>query len=231
MKIYEDDTRMLVVTGIPGAHALSVNRKTGPMAQAWVLPVDHPPTAPAGQAASCGSCPLSPVNKGGCYVITGQAPLSVFKTYVDAPVTPLRKVPKMPLGLRITAWGEPSFIPLEVWGQLLAKATFHTGYTHQWRDLDPQRWGFLMASVETEAEAEAAWTMGWRTFRILPENHQALATNEEVMCPTVRGDSSCYQCRACCGTRSATRSIVIPVHGSQRKRAVDIIEAKEDKET
>lgn len=222
MKIYEDSQVALVITGVPRVHALSTNRKTGPMAQAWVLPRRDPPTHPRGQNRACGSCPLSPANNGGCYVVAGQAPLAVWRKYVLGE-EPVCGVPDMPLGVRVTAWGDPAMVPLEMWEQVLSRAAFHTGYTHQWRGLDPLDWGWLMASVESVEDAELAWELGWRTFRIMEPDEKPDRSNEAV-CPSVNGDIQCFNCGLCCGTRQNKRSIAIPVHGSQ---AVKVFRRKE----
>lgn len=213
MKVYEDNKRMLVITGVPGRHSISRNPKTGPMAQCWVLPRQLPPVEPKGMELSCGDCPLSPHNNGGCYVVLARAPLAVWKRYHALDVEP--PPPRFPLGLRITAFGDPAFLPLELWEDLISRAEFYTGYTHQWKSLDASAWGrFLMASVESVEDARKARSQGWRTFRIMASN-QARLDEGEVLCRNVVKSVTCSACRLCDGTHV---SVAIGVHGARASR-------------
>jgi hypothetical protein len=65
---------------------------------------------------------------------------------------------------------------------------------------------FLMASCETRADAELAWEMGWRTYRIADAPGVG-----EIQCPSLRG-VSCFDCRLCAGTSKPAKSITIPKH-------------------
>jgi len=67
-----------------GANASLMNTKTGRMAQLWILRPNQPPTdaqATGADAAVCGNCPLRPALGGGCYVVTAQAPQSVWRSW------------------------------------------------------------------------------------------------------------------------------------------------------
>jgi hypothetical protein len=115
--------------------------------------------------------------------------------------------------LRITAYGDPSAVPYEVWENLLQYFTHHTGYTHQWRNLD-ERWSrFLIASCETPIHVVEATALGWSTFRVRTPDAPMLSA--ERQCPNITNPSiQCSNCRLCSGSNNEkTRHISIEVHG------------------
>jgi len=200
----------------------SENRGTGPMLQLWIL---DPEESPLGDRTTiCGSCPLQ---DGRCYVNWGQAPLSVWNKYKRGgyPVSKQISVETRGQKVRLGAAGEPAALPVRVLKALTKEATSWTGYTHAWKRFPSLR-RFLMASVETEAEAKEAWTKGWRTFRTTTLDKGAArpswgvmgSTQDrlEITCPKVFG-KQCFDCGACNGSQDNTdrrASIVIPVHGN-----------------
>jgi len=217
MKAWENDDIMLVITGIPGVHALSKNVKTGPMAQAWVLPKNKPPTHPLGQGAVCGDCPLSSSDNGGCYVLPFQAPNSVYRKYVDTKVVSIKDI-NLPLGLRVTAFGEAPLVPFNIWKKLLNKTPFHTGYTHMWRELDPAKWGFLMASVHSESEMEFANDLGWSAF-------STEQSKNAVLCINSSHGKTCFECGLCNGNHRANRvNVWVTPHGHGRRKVAELAE-------
>src|SRR6056297_2847329 len=104
----------------------SRNRKTGNMAQLWILPADRSPldALQAGENhGACGDCPLQGVYDGGagrmtgrvCYVNVGQAPAGVWRAFragrypryrrrVDAELLADRSI-------RLGAYGDPAALP------------------------------------------------------------------------------------------------------------------------
>lgn len=201
-----------IVALATGVDRLSENPKTGPMVQTWMLRQDlHPQEAvTTGEDYSiCGDCPL---RKDVCYVIVGQAPSMIWlkyqrghRVYATDTLTQFgaERV------IRIGAYGDPAAIPLSVWSALTQKAQAYVGYTHHWRWCDPNLKHYVMASVESEADADAAQSMGWKTFRVKLEQ-ESIRPNE-IMCPASTGSNiTCIQCLNCNGQH---KNAVINVHG------------------
>ena len=70
--------------------------------------------------------------------------------------------------IRFGSYGDPAMVPIDAWMDLLALASNHTGYTHQWRDPKKQAYkAFLMASVDTLQDIEDAKKTGWRQFAVV----------------------------------------------------------------
>lgn len=195
------------------------NAKTGPMPQVWFLCGDEEPHVArrnGNDVAICGGCPH---RRGSCYVVLHRAPLSVYRAWVagryGSGEEALRWLDyNRPRYVRVGAYGDPMSAPLVV-GQLARAVEPHggrlLGYTHQWRR--PTSNGFqpwLMASVDTPAEALRARSKGWRTFRVRLEGEPLDPT--EVLCAAERERSNCSACGACDGA-SARPSIVATVHG------------------
>ena len=93
-----------------------------------------------------------------------------------------------------------------------------TGYTHQWRKHTAYK-QWLMASVDSEAEAREAQADGWRTFRITPTSQKF---KNEIVCPSSEEagrKTTCDQCLLCNGSASkSTRNITIAAHGVGKKK-------------
>jgi len=119
----------------------------------------------------------------------------------------------IPRNLRAGAYGDPAFVPLTVWRALYgdgldwSTGTQGTGYTHQWRTCDPEYQRYLMASVQSLAEAVEAWALGWRTYRVDLEDTGP--QDGEITCPEQTLGISCDDCRLCGGTRKDAKNIVI----------------------
>lgn len=199
----------------------SSNRKTGPMAQTWILPrhVDPVTNVQLGHDSNvCLSCPLGPQSNGRpvCYVNIGQAPFSVWRAYQSGkyPALSLSDYPAVFAGrrIRLGAYGDPARIPLPIVRALASASDGWTGYTHAWRN--PVYRGlreYVMASCETPADVARAHSEGWRTFRVSQAGESPLPS--EIPCPSERG-VQCHDCRLCAGTSKPARSISIPVHGT-----------------
>jgi len=212
------------ITGIITGLAGSANRKTGAMAQLWILRADVSPIDAVKSGADssiCGGCPHRGIGtkKRTCYVNVGQAPGSIYRAYkrgrysVADPRMLLRALEGKQL--RLGAYGDPAALPPHVVQAVTQACAGWSGYTHQWRAADWLR-GYCMASVDSEAEAIKAQAAGWRTFRVAkPEDKPRLA--RESICPAAKeagAKLTCSQCMACCGANGRRGSIVIQAHGS-----------------
>lgn len=218
-----------IATGIEGN---SMNHKTGPMIQTWIIRSDVPPNdavTTGDDASVCGTCPLRGVTQTiangekvnrfrGCYVFVGQAPTRIFNSYRAMQYErgmPASRIAG--LAIRFGAYGDPCAVPIEIWEVLSREAKLWTGYTHQWRDdrfQDYQK--LLMASVESEAEAIEARGMGWRTFRVAVTGTPPAAG--EFHCPASSEEGyrkTCEECLACDGVngRGQRASVIIWPHG------------------
>jgi len=221
---------VIIATGINQG---STNRKTGAMVQTYILRSNVEPTAAVasgGDKSICGDCRHRGTRGKGrtCYVNVGQGPLGVYRAYRRGRYPGIRDYVGAVGGNRIVrlgTYGDPAAVPVYVWRQLLIGAKGHTGYTHQWRnvngrlpfaDLQVLR-GLCMASVDNDDEAHEAQALGWRTFRVAMDGDtfKYLSLNE-VLCPASEQAGkklTCSQCLACGGADGRKGSIYIPAHG------------------
>lgn len=209
-----------IVVIATGYASKSANSKTGDMIQTWILRSDiepHTAVKSGDDASVCGDCPLRGVNGKGrsCYVVTHQAPLSVYRafkrgSYREASFDEVRELSAGRM-VRIGSYGDPAAVPVHVWKLYTAKAKGWTGYTHQWKRSDDLQ-GLCMASADTEQDREQATAQGWRTFRVKTEDMPVL--KNETVCPATTVGLDCATCGACKGNASGNRgTIVIDVHG------------------
>lgn len=210
----------------------SRNVKTAAMSQVWIIRSDiDPMTANRTGAdyAICGNCQHrgkpskrnhGQADKRTCYVQIGQAPASVYRTYRNGryPVlTGHAAIAALGRGrkIRIGAYGDGTAVPSYIIDSLVSEAAMHTAYSHQasipGAAFDSARY---MQSVETEAQARAAWANGARTFRVIADMSEMVA-GREIACPSLIG-KHCADCGLCDGTAKhpKAKSIVIPVHGA-----------------
>lgn len=212
------DGTPLVLVITPRSH----NQKTGPMVQAWLLVRDQEPfeaLRTGADRAICGDC----VHRGGedrrtCYVSMFHGPRMIWRSLRTGgyPLVTGQAAAEAIAGesVRITAYGDPAFVPFEVWRTLLSRASGWAGYTHQWRTCDRRFQTLLMASVETEAEQRDAQRNGWRTFRARPIGAPLLAS--EFQCPASEEAghrTTCARCQLCRGAASPARSVTLQLHG------------------
>lgn len=210
-----------IVAILTGLGRPSKNAKTGPMAQLWILPLEEAPHVASREGRDqsvCGDCPRRrsvAASRGltKCYVRPHEAPRSVWVAWRQAPVdvgAACRALVATGRPLRLGAYGDPAALPVELLRQLTAAAVRWTGYTHAWRRF-PEVQPFVMASVDTEAEAAAAAAAGWRYFRAA-EDGQPLPG--EVLCPASGPvkRTTCARCGLCAGTSRPARSVYIPAH-------------------
>jgi hypothetical protein len=215
---------VVIATGLASE---SRNVKTGPMVQTWILLRDTPPiegAASGADSAICGGCSLRaqpPFTRRSCYVNVGWAPNNIWKAYKRGGARDARRDLRQPFEggvVRLGAYGDPAAAPAYVWHEVLAKARGWTGYTHQWYLPHAAGYrGFLMASVDSAEEAEAAQSWGWRTFRLRLAREELLASTREVVCPAsdeAGNKTTCAACRLCDGgVRRKAPSVAIIAHG------------------
>lgn len=204
----------------------SLNEKTGPMAQAWVLRSDIDPQkaiADGLDSSVCGSCVHRSGERNGrsCYVITWFGPLNVYKAFRGNkyPAVQSTAAAKYMNGrqLRITAYGDPAAVPADVWIDLVFDASGWTGYTQRWRECDVRLRKILMASTSSAEESEQANALGWRSYRARLSSEPLRA--DEIVCPASNEAghaATCADCGLCRGeSRHGAKSIAIVVHGQR----------------
>jgi len=219
------DAQPIFVAAIWGSR----NAKTGGMLQTYVLRADIDPrdASKLGEDVSvCGDCrhrgvpTLDPerrvAEKRSCYVQLGQGPLIVWNAYTQGKY-PLADTAhaRAELGagrtVRLGTYGDPAAVPHDVWRHLLTQAAGHTGYTHN--GASPE---LCMVSVDTPAEAQAAWASKYRTFRVIRDVSE-LQPSREVLCPASKEAgfrTTCHKCQLCTGTSTQAKSVAIVAHGA-----------------
>ena len=234
MILYEGPSQLTgdpIVLIATGANGTSLNHKTGPMVQTYILRRDLPPgdAIRSGQDnAICGECPLrgfvttiangEQVNRNrGCYVFVDQSIHTVWQAYRDGQYEPAHVDDLAGEFIRFGSYGDPVAVPLAIWALLADVSSGWTGYTHQWRlPISAEYRRFLMASVESDADAGLARTAGWRTFRVARAGEPL--SPGEFQCPASAEENhrkTCSQCRACDGARAQDQraSVRIFAHG------------------
>jgi hypothetical protein len=197
----------------------SANRKTGDMAQVWILREDINPIEADKTGADvsvCGSCPhrRNPAtNKRSCYVNLGQAPLAVWKAYKAGKYGRLSDLNPEHIqgrGIRWGAYGDPSLISPTLFHTINEHAKSWTGYTHQWREPWAQPFkGYFMASCDGMRDYLEASAHGWKCFSVAPVGQQGSGK----LCPaTVEGSKAqCLTCSLCSGDKT---DIWVEAHGT-----------------
>ena len=213
----------------------STNRKTGNMAQTYILHAEIDPITASRtgkDSAICGDC----VHRGqahngdkgqalnrSCYVTLAHGPLGKYKAY---------KAGKYPsesgnanlaaLGagqiIRLGTYGDPAAVPSWIWGSLLLDAAGHTAYTHGAINPMPQQ---IMTSADSLGQAQGAWARGERTFRVIADLAQI--TRQEVLCPASEEAgkrSTCESCKLCAGAGVKAKSVAIVAHGTSKRAAM-----------
>jgi hypothetical protein len=201
----------------------STNRKTGDMAQVFILREDINPVAAinTGEDYSiCGNCPhrKDALGQRSCYVNVGQGPNSVWKAYKRGAYSELNYL-ELALALknrriRWGAYGDPSVIDPGIVISLNAFATGHTGYTHQWREDFAQEFkGIFQASCDGFNDYLEATAHGWKTFVVVNKNVTPIYAKQ---CPATvdNSEAQCITCKLCDG---AKRDIFVHAHGTGSK--------------
>jgi len=219
------DGRPIVVIAT-GYTDQSANTKTGAMIQTWIMRSDlepHQAIKTGDDSSVCGDCPLRGVNGKGrsCYVVTHQAPLSVYRAfkrgaYAEASLAQIKELSTGKM-VRLGSYGDPAAVPVHIWKMYTTAAKGWTGYTHQWRHSNVLQ-GLCMASADTAADRELAVSQGWRTFRVKTADMPVMK-NERV-CPATTVGLDCATCGSCKGAASGNvGTIVIDVHGGSAAKA------------
>jgi len=215
-----------MLTGEPVVAILTLktsNRKTGNMAQVWIIASGDLNPVELSQAkldsSICGNCPHKQSSGGACYVNIGQAPLAVYKAYKRGryPAFVASEHGHYLTGrkLRLGAYGDPAAVPFDVMNDLTKLALGHTGYTHQAANIgfDSRYASICMVSADTPKQAAKYQKLGAKTFRVALAG-DSLADNE-VECLADSEGLTCNDCGLCDGTKS---NVAITVHGSRSKR-------------
>jgi hypothetical protein len=227
------DGAPIVVVFLPS----STNRKTGDMAQTYILRSDMPPmdAARSGADASiCGGC----VHRGkvvdgknvgrSCYVTLFQGPRSVYDAfargvYMDLASTAAKSndeirddaIAEIGAGqlIRLGTYGDPAAVPVRVWDVLLSRARGHTGYTHQWKA--PRLRAvtkYCQASCDSATDVEKAKDLGLGIFYVMPQDSSL--PDGFWRCPAsveMGHKKTCADCLMCDGNGNY---IAIDAHGS-----------------
>jgi hypothetical protein len=209
-----------IVTGIGRP---SKNQKTGVMSQCWFIRSDIDPFSALHCGADesvCGDCPMRGTTESGtcrervCYVNVAKCVSNVFgalkRRSYDTPVAVASAVADY-RPTRLGAYGEPTAAPIEALLPIIGKAG-RTGYTHRWRECDPEWRGYIMASVDTPAARVEARNAGWRTFRMRLASEPLV--RGEIACPASSeggAKRTCADCLLCKGGRGP--GVAIIAHG------------------
>ena len=212
----------------------SSNRKTGDMAQVWILREDINPVEAVNTGADesiCGNCPHRKQADGSrsCYVNVGQAPNSVWKSYkrgryvdlTDPEIMAETNLSVLLNGRKIRwgAYGDPAIIDPDVVSEFNLYAAGHTGYTHAWRHPWAQ-WckGVFQASCDGMADYLDASAHGWKTFAVVPQGAQSYSGK---LCPATAPNSqaTCKTCTLCDGAKT---DIFVTAHGRGAKYVTSV---------
>lgn len=195
------------------------NAKTGDMVQTWILRSDiepHKATKTGEDSSVCGNCPQRHYNGGACYVVTHQAPLSIYRSYkrgLYPTYNPTEHAHALQgRALRLGAYGDPSAVPFEIWQPLLKIARMHTGYTHQieHKNFDKRFLDICQVSADTPKQALKYQALGAKTFRVALADDNLFENELECLADSV--GASCIDCGLCDGK---SKNIAIAVHGSK----------------
>ena len=207
----------------------SSNRKTGNMAQVFILRQDVSPLeaiASGEDYSICGNCPhrrkwdetLQRYVRS-CYVNAGQSVSSVWRAYKAgkyATDLTVKDGKKYLAGKKIRwgAYGDPAIIDPIIFHVVNGAAAGHTAYTHQWREDFAQVYkGSMMASCDGMQDYLDASSQGWKTFSVVPSNIEYAGIQK---CPaTIQGSKSqCLTCSLCDGDK---KDIYVQAHGTGAK--------------
>jgi hypothetical protein len=202
----------------------SSNRKTGNMAQVWIMREDINPVeaVQTGKDVTiCGNCPHRKQADGtrSCYVNVGQSPNSIWKAYkrgVYPAVWSYHRLSHILRNRRIRwgAYGDPSIINPDTVIRLSNLAQGHTGYTHQWESDFAQTFkGIFQASCDGFNDYLKASDMGWKTFTVVSK---VATPTYAKQCPATVQQSAaqCITCKLCDGAKA---DVFVHAHGTGSK--------------
>lgn len=200
-----------IFAALTGIEAPSLNTKTGPMLQTFILRQDVRPIEALKlglDSSVCGDCPH---RAGTCYVNVGQSPTSVYDAYIkgNGKKDNLKKLGRNQR-IRLGSYGDPSAVPIQVWDDLLKYASSWTGYTHH-PIVAPELKRYCQASADTPNQATLYQNLGWKTYRIKNEDQPLM--KGEIICPSASG----IQCVTCLKCNGQEKNIAIDTHGAKWK--------------
>ena len=209
----------------------SKNKKTGNMWQTWIMLQDTPPHKAVNNGddfSVCGNCPLRPISyksnglKDSCYVITWQAPLSIWNAYQRGSyerITPteFRQIVRDDSdGVRLGSYGDPACLPVDFWKSIgVGTGEFNfTSYTHGYLmpNFDKTYLEFSMISIDPVTEQLPELPQG-RTYRAITSVDQI--RSDEILCPASKEQNyktTCSKCGLCAGLFSKAKNIAIKIH-------------------
>lgn len=212
----------------------SRNRKTGDMAQLWILPADRSPLDALRDGenhASCGDCPLQGVYDPAagrmsgrvCYVNVGQAPVGVWKAFRAGRYDTYRRDLHAEIladrSIRLGAYGDPAALPDSIVEHFATVGRGWTGYSHQLFRIDRERADrlarWLMVSCHNQAQLSEARRRGWRAFVTVAPEHaeRGKVPAGAVECPAYTRGVSCETCQLCRGTSRPALDVYAIGHG------------------
>jgi hypothetical protein len=143
-----------IVAILTGLDHPTLNAKTGPVLQTWILRADMAPMDAVRanrDDAICGDCSLrgDAGHDRRCYVAPWLAPNNIYRVFErdDHPDLSWSRARELVRGrsVRLGAYGDPAAVPFEIWNKLLSTAAGWVGYTHQWRRCDRRFKSIVMA--------------------------------------------------------------------------------------
>ena len=189
------------------------------MVQTWILRSDiepHLAIKTGDDSSVCGNCPQRHNTGGACYVMTHQAPLSVYRSYKRGlyPTYSSDKHSSILAGraLRLGAYGDPAAVPFEVFAPLVDLQAYILVTRTRSRTKLRQALFVSVSGFSGYAQTSVKVSgMGAKTFRVaLPDD--SLYDNE-IECLADSKGIQCIDCGLCDGQ---SKNIAIVVHG-QRK--------------
>lgn len=173
----------------------------------------------------CGTCPLRPLpaapGSTRCYVNKAHGPRVVYDAIQRGACTRVNLIGACAyvagLPTRFGSWGDPGAVDAQIWHALARASSGHTGYTHRWADTGSGLRGIVMASVDNEAERDAAQNAGWSTFGV-DSTGDWRRIKGEAQCPAAKESGKKTNCRMCpikCDGQGL--SVVIMDHGPSRR--------------
>ena len=218
------------------------NTKTGDVPTAWIG------SSIEEARASCEGCDL--LESGGCYAHGGTVAMG-FRSILRAWRAGKRERYTLQAALsgalrsarmaRLSAIGDAGRMPRAQAEAMRAKikraGLALVGYTHHWREASVRdTWrGFLMASCETEAQADRAVSEGWRATMIVPSwdtrrTWRTLAGNKVSACPAqvTGGRVTCNDCLLCDASRALVPIVAFRAHGPGATKAESTLARAEE---
>lgn len=221
------------------AQSNSDNRKTGDMVQTYIIRSDIDPISASrtGQDSSiCGDCIHrgKPSDKATgqaidrtCYVTLAHGPLGKYKAFKRGAYPEAfghNAIRAIGLGrmVRLGTYGDPAAVPNYIWESLIDAAQGWTAYTHGKSNPMPQH---IMTSADSLPQAQAAWSRGERTFRVIKALGDVVK-GREVLCPASEEAgkrATCETCKLCAGASVKGKSVAIVAHGINKRKARDLV--------